>query len=75
MYYTLIITNKGVFLLAKKMRSYRIEESTLEQIQAIRQFYLERGFDLSDASVIQKAVSAYMDLAVHDINPDDPEGR
>lgn len=43
------------------MKTYRIDDATLEQIQAIKDFYSEKGFDLSDAAVIQKAISSYMD--------------
>lgn len=57
--------------MAKKMKTYRIEEGTLEQIQALKQFFSDQGFDLSDAGVIQKAVSAYMDLAAQDIKKGD----
>lgn len=45
------------------MKTYRIDESTLEQIQALKEFYQQKGFDVSDAGIIQMAVSAYMDLA------------
>lgn len=43
------------------MKTYRIDEATLEQIQSIKDFYSKQGFDLSDAAVIQKAISAFMD--------------
>jgi len=57
--------------LVKKMKTYRIEENTLEQIQALKQFYKDKGFELSDASVIQMAVSSYMDHAAQDIKKGD----
>ena len=53
------------------MKTYRIDESTLEQIQAIKEFYQQKGFDMSDAGVIQMAVSSYMDLAAQDIKKGD----
>lgn len=45
----------------KVQKAYRLNPGTIEQIQAIREHFASEGFHYSDANIIEKAVSAYMD--------------
>ena len=45
----------------KIKKTYRLNQGTINQIQAIKQYFEIDGFGYSDANIIEKAVSAYMD--------------
>lgn len=53
----------------KIKKTYRLNETTIEQIQALKEYLSSKGFDLSDSQVIQKAVNSYMDTVALEVDP------
>lgn len=47
--------------MVKVKKTYRLNNGTVEQIQALKEFYSERGLNLSDSQIIERAVSMAMD--------------
>ena len=45
----------------KIKKTYRLHQGAVEQIQAIKQYFESEGFGYSDANIIEKAVSQYME--------------
>ena len=45
----------------KIKKTYRLHQGAVEQIQAIKKQFEDDGFGYSDANIIEKAVSEYMD--------------
>lgn len=60
--------------MTKIKKTYRLDELTVQRVQILKDFYSEQGFDLSDAQIIQKAVSNLMDVPVGNFKYEEKRG-